>query len=164
MAVRNTAPGKGRGSIVQRIPLLVVCRSIFSVLAMAGLCFACTHAPEEGWRNLSLQFTYTQKPRGNQLPPKSSRWLEQKTQHLLKIKSKPLSSCLWMWDHSLVLCSAQRFLCLEHAGECVWCCFLWGWGVQYSVQYSEFHLASFIFLPSLQKNVLKNIRKLYVYT
>lgn len=29
---------------------------------------------------------------------------------------------------------------------------------------SEFHLASFIFLPSLQKSVLKNIRKLYVYT
>lgn len=133
MAVRNAAPGKGRGSILQRIPLLVVCRSIFSVLAMAGLCFARTHAPREGWSNLPLQFTYTQKPRGNQPLPESSWWLEQKIQHLLKIKNKPLSSCLWMWDHSLVLCSAQRLLCLEHTGESVWCCRLWGWGVQYSV-------------------------------
>jgi len=72
MAVRNAAPGKGRGSILQRIPLLVVCRSIFSVLAMAGLCFACTRAPREGWSNLLLQFTYTQKPRGNQPLPESS--------------------------------------------------------------------------------------------
>lgn len=44
--------GKGRCSVMQRIPLLVVHRRIFSALAMAELCFAYTHAPGEGWSSI----------------------------------------------------------------------------------------------------------------
>lgn len=52
LAVRNRAQGKGRGSVVQRIPLLVVHRSIFSALAVAEVCFACTRAPGEDWSSI----------------------------------------------------------------------------------------------------------------
>lgn len=44
--------GKQRCSIMQRIPLLVVHRRIFSALAMTGLCFAYIHAPGEGWSSV----------------------------------------------------------------------------------------------------------------